>query len=119
MSERTEYSACLLYTSVKQVKGGILWGILATWILGIICQLAGIYQVNPEAGAYSLLPDFSNGIAIPSMAPTFLKMDFSRLFSLDFFVVVFAFLFVDLFDTLGTPVSYTHLDHIENIFKYL
>ena len=36
---------------VKQVKGGILWGILATWILGIICQLAGIYQVNPEAGA--------------------------------------------------------------------
>ena len=49
---------------VKQVKGGILWGILATWILGIICQLAGIYQVNPEAGAYSLLRDFSNGIAI-------------------------------------------------------
>ena len=63
---------------VKQVKGGILWGILATWILGIICQLAGIYQVNPEAGAYSLLPDFSNGIAIPSMAPTLMKMDFSR-----------------------------------------
>ena len=90
---------------VKQVKGGILWGILATWILGIICQLAGIYQVNPEAGAYSLLPDFSNGIAIPSMAPTFLKMDFSRLFSLDFFVVVFAFLFVDLFDTLGTLIG--------------
>lgn len=86
---------------VKQVKGGIL----ATWILGIICQLAGIYLVNPEAGAYSLLPDFSNGIAIPSMAPTFLKMDFSRLFSLDFFVVVFAFLFVDLFDTLGTLIG--------------
>ena len=90
---------------VKQVKGGILWGILATWILGIICQLAGIYQVNPEAGAYSLLPDFSNGIAIPSMAPTFLKMDFSRLFSLDFFVVVFAFLFVDMFDTIGTLIG--------------
>ena len=88
---------------VKQVKGGILWGILATWILGIICQLAGIYQVNPEAGAYSLLPDFSNGIAIPSMAPTLMKMDFSSMFSLDFFAVVFAFLFVDLFDTLGTP----------------
>ena len=62
-------------------------------------------RVNPEAGAYSLLPDFSNGIAIPSMAPTFLKMDFSRLFSLDFFVVVFAFLFVDLFDTLGTLIG--------------
>ena len=39
------------------------------------------------------------------MAPTFLKMDFSRLFSLDFFVVVFAFLFVDLFDTLGTLIG--------------
>ena len=69
---------------VKQVKGGILWGILATWILGIICQLAGIYQVNPEAGAYSLLPDFSNGIAIPSMAPTLMKMDFSSMFSSKF-----------------------------------
>ena len=90
---------------VKQVKGGILWGILATWILGIICQLAGIYQVNPEAGAYSLLPDFSNGIAIPSMAPTLMKMDFSSMFSLDFFAVVFAFLFVDLFDTLGTLIG--------------
>ena len=90
---------------VKQVKGGILWGILATWILGIICQLAGIYQVNPEAGAYSLLPDFSNGIAIPSMAPTLMKMDFSSMFSLDFFAVVFAFLFVVLFDSLGTLIG--------------
>ena len=95
-------SAILL---VKQVKGNILWGILITWILGIICQLTGIYQVNPNAGAYSLLPDFSNGIAIPSMAPTFMKLDFSKVFSLDFFAIVFAFLFVDLFDTLGTLIG--------------
>ena len=95
-------SAILL---VKQVKGNILWGILITWILGIICQLTGIYQVNPDAGAYSLLPDFSNGIAIPSMAPTFMKLDFSKVFSLDFFAIVFAFLFVDLFDTLGTLIG--------------
>lgn len=90
---------------VKGVKGNILWGILITWALGIVCQLTGIYQVNPDAGCYSLLPDFSNGIAVPSLAPTFMKMDFSRVASLDFVVVMFAFLFVDMFDTLGTLIG--------------
>ena len=90
---------------VKGVKGNILWGILITWALGIVCQLTGLYQINPEAGCYSLLPDFSNGIAIPSLAPTFMKMDFSRVASLDFLVVMFAFLFVDMFDTLGTLIG--------------
>ena len=90
---------------VKGVKGNILWGILITWALGIVCQLTGLYQVNPEAGFYSLLPDFSNGISIPSLAPTFMKMDFSRVASLDFLVVMFAFLFVDMFDTLGTLIG--------------
>lgn len=90
---------------VKGVKGNILWGILITWGLGIICQLLGIYQVNPEIGMYSLLPDFSNGISVPSLAPTLLQMDFSGILSLDFFVVMFAFLFVDLFDTLGTLIG--------------
>lgn len=90
---------------VKGVKGNILWGILITWGLGILCQLLGIYQVNPEIGMYSLLPDFSNGISVPSLAPTLMQMDFSGIFSLDFFVVMFAFLFVDLFDTLGTLIG--------------
>ena len=90
---------------VKGVKGNILWGILITWALGIVCQLTGIYQVNPDAGCYSLLPDFSNGIAVPSLAPTFMKMDFSRVASLDFVVVMFAFLFVDMFDTLGPLIG--------------
>ncbi len=89
----------------KGVKGNILWGILITWALGIVCQLTGLYQINPEAGFYSLLPDFSNGISIPSLAPTFMKMDFSRVASLDFLVVMFAFLFVDMFDTLGTLIG--------------
>ena len=89
----------------KNVKGGILWGILITWILGIICQLTRLYQINPEAGFYSLLPDFSNGISVPSMMPTFMKMDFSIVFSLDFVVIMFAFLFVDMFDTLGTLIG--------------
>lgn len=90
---------------VKGVKGNILWGILITWGLGILCQFIGLYQVNPEIGMYSLLPDFSKGISVPSLTPTLMQMDFSALLSLDFFVIMFAFLFVDLFDTLGTLIG--------------
>ena len=89
----------------KNVKGGILWGILITWVLGIICQLTHLYVPNADLGYYSLLPDFSNGISVPSMMPTFMKMDFSIVFSLDFVVIMFAFLFVDMFDTLGTLIG--------------
>ena len=98
----------ILITAVllaKNVKGGILWGILITWGLGIICQLTHLYVPDAELGFYSLLPDFSNGISVPSMAPTFMKMDFSIVFSLDFVVIMFAFLFVDMFDTLGTLIG--------------
>lgn len=90
---------------VKKVKGNILWGILITWVLGIICQLTGLYDPSVLG---SVLPDFSNGIGIPSIMPTLGQMDFSALFSgrfLDFLVVVFAFLFVDMFDTLGTLIG--------------
>lgn len=89
---------------VKGVKGYMLYGILLTWLLGIICQLLGIYVPNPEAGFYSVIPTaiFS---APASMAPTFMKLDFSNIFSLNFIVVVFAFLFVDMFDTLGTLIG--------------
>ncbi len=89
----------------KNVKGNILWGILITWILGIICQFAGIYVPNAEAGWYSLLPDFSNGISVPSVMPTFMQMDFSLVFTGDFLIIMFAFLFVDMFDTLGTLIG--------------
>ena len=98
----------MLVTAVllaKDVKGSILWGILITWVLGIICQLTHLYVPNADIGYYSLLPDFSNGISVPSMAPTFMKMDFSIVFSLDFVVIMFAFLFVDMFDTLGTLIG--------------
>lgn len=93
------------YLVIKQVKGNILWGILITWILGIICQFAGIYVPNPELGFYGLLPDFSNGLSVPSIAPVFGKLDFSSVFSLNFIVVIFAFLFVDMFDTIGTLIG--------------
>lgn len=90
---------------VKNVKGNILWGILITWGLGILCQMTGLYQMAPERGFYSLLPDFSAGISIPSLAPTFMHMDFSKVFTLDFVVIMCAFLFVDMFDTLGTLIG--------------
>ena len=90
---------------VKNIKGNILWGILITWILGIICQLTGLYVPNAELGMYSLLPDFSNGISIPSLSPIFGKLSFSGIYIGEFMVVVFAFLFVDIFDTLGTLIG--------------
>ena len=90
---------------VKNVKGNILWGILITWILGMLCQLVGLYVPNPEVGFNTLFPDFSNGLAVPSLAPIFCKLDFSNVISLNFLVVVFSFLFVDIFDTLGTLIG--------------
>ncbi len=90
---------------VKKVKGNILWGILITWLIGIACQLTGIYVPNPELGFYSLLPDFSAGLSIPSIAPVAFKLDLSGIFTLKFAVVIFAFLFVDLFDTIGTLIG--------------
>lgn len=89
----------------KGIKGNILWGILITWALGIICQVAGLYVPNPEIGFYSLLPDFSSGISIPSIAPIFAHLSFSGIPILELVVIVFAFLFVDLFDTLGTLIG--------------
>ena len=90
---------------IKNIKGNILWGILITWILGIICQFTGLYVPNPELGFYSLLPDFSNGLSVPSIMPVFGKLQFNGIFSLNFIVVIFAFLFVDMFDTIGTLIG--------------
>lgn len=90
---------------IKNIKGNILWGILITWILGIICQFTGLYVPNPELGFYGLLPDFSNGLSIPNIMPVFGKLTFGGVFSLNFIVVIFAFLFVDMFDTIGTLIG--------------
>lgn len=89
---------------IKKIKGALLWGILATYILGIICQLIGIYVVNPEAGMNSLIPSAIVSLP-PSIEPVFFKLQFEHIFSLDFIVIIFSFLFVDLFDTLGTLIG--------------
>lgn len=78
---------------------------MITWVLGIICQFAGIYVPNPELGFYGLLPDFSNGLSVPGIMPVFGKLQFGGILSLDFAVVIFAFLFVDMFDTIGTLIG--------------
>lgn len=90
------------------VKGSILWGILITWGLGIIAELTGWYVVDPKAGVYSLIPSFSASSFIPpSIAPTFFQFDFSWIASniSQFIIIVFSFLFVDMFDTIGTVIG--------------
>ena len=67
---------------VKEVKGNILLGILATWVLGIIAQVTGLYVPNPALGFYSVLPDFSNGLSIPSIGPVLFKLEFQKIATL-------------------------------------
>ncbi len=93
---------------VKKVKGNILWGILFTWILGILCEVSGLYVPDPSKGAFSTLPNLSNGLASftpASLSPLFLELDFSQVATFNFVVVLLAFLFVDIFDTLGTLIG--------------
>lgn len=94
---------------VKKVKGGILFGIIATWILGILCELIGFYQPNPELGMYSVIPTAIVSFDFSAIGKTFGQVflaDFSALTNLfEFVVIVFSFLFVDIFDTLGTLIG--------------
>ena len=92
---------------IKKIKGAILIGILATWILGMLCQVCGIYVPTPDAGFYSLFPTFAM-TDFTALGKTFgqcFNVDFSSVGIINFIVVVFSFLFVDLFDTLGTLIG--------------
>ncbi len=89
---------------VKKVKGAILIGILCTWVIGVICELTGIYVVDAELGYHSLLPVWSS-FDLGAIGSTFgqcFNIEFSAIKLIDFMVMIFAFLFVDMFDTLGT-----------------
>lgn len=92
----------------KKVKGAILIGILVTWVVGILCQLTGLYVIDAEAGFYSLIPSWSN-FDLTALGKTFGQcftgVDFASIKILDFIVIVFAFFYVDLFDTLGTLIG--------------
>ena len=110
---------------VKGLKGAILFGILFTWGLGMAAQACGVYVPDPANSFFSLYPDFSvKGLAqnftefggtvgalFNPNAWTFtkdgavVKSGWTLVKTLDFFVVMFAFFFVDLFDTLGTLIG--------------
>ena len=91
----------------KDVKGSILIGILATWILGILCEVTGIYVPNAEVGMYSVIPSWywTDFTAIGNTFGQVFKADFTGVSIGNFLIVMFAFLFVDLFDTLGTLIG--------------
>lgn len=77
----------------RGVAGGTLIGILAVSAIGIPLGLA------TYGGVVS---------APPSLSPTLLQLDFSRLHEPSFLIVVFSFLFVDVFDNAGTLIGVTH-----------
>ncbi len=106
----------------KKIRGSILFGILITWVLGIIAQLIGMYVIDPEIQCFSLLPSFSLttfvnsfnefttifGALFNSSAWTLRDSEaagFSLLKSTNFVVIMFAFMFVDIFDTMGTLIG--------------
>jgi AGZA family xanthine/uracil permease-like MFS transporter len=93
---------------VKRVQGGILYGILITWALGIIAELLGIYIPDAEAGMYSVIPSGIVSFDFSSFGTTFgalFKADFGSVRIFDMIVIVFSFLFVDMFDTIGTLIG--------------
>jgi len=92
---------------VKGFKAAILIGIIATWVLGMICQAIGLYQVTPDAGFYSLYPSlgFTDFSKFGETFGQVFKADFSGVSIANFIVIIFAFLFVDMFDTIGTLVG--------------
>ncbi|ADD69361.1 Xanthine/uracil/vitamin C permease [Denitrovibrio acetiphilus DSM 12809] len=83
----------LLVTSafvVRKKAGAILYGIILTTLVGLAF---GMIHYNGIVGAP------------PSMAPTFLEADFSGMFSVDIIVVIAIFLFLNIFDTMGTLIG--------------
>ena len=112
----TLFSACLMH---RKVPAALLLGILGTWGAGIICQLTGVYHVDPSAGFRSLLPSFTTAAFTESFQGLCTLFGaafdvenwscrssgisgFALLKTFDFAVVCFAFLFTDFFDTVGT-----------------
>jgi len=94
----------------RDVKGSLLLGILATWAMGIVCQAAGLYVVDVDAGMYSLIP--TGVFAMPPSVESvniFVAAEHvvyeHNIGILEFVIVLFTFLFVDIFDTIGTIIG--------------
>lgn len=107
------FITAILY--IKRVKGSILVGIVSTWVLGIISELIGLYKPGViDAGKatekvfYSVIPTHFVSFDFSALGKTFgqcFNLDFKAVGIVNFIIVVFAFLFVDLFDTLGTIIG--------------
>ncbi len=94
----------------KKVPGGILLGIIATWILGIIFELVGWYVPDPSNGVFSVIPSLSwDAIKANFAAPALFQFDFGYVVKnfASFAIVVFTFLYTDIFDTVGTLIGVT------------
>ena len=76
----------------REIKGALMYGILASTILALILGVS-----KYQGGSPITLP--------PSLAPVAFKIQFDKIFTFDMFTVVFTFLFVDIFDTVGTLVG--------------
>lgn len=91
-----------------KVPGGILLGIIITWVLGIIAELIGWYVPDPANGVYSVIPSLSwESIKANFAAPAMFKFDFGFIANnfAGFLLVVFTFLYTDIFDTVGTLIG--------------
>mgnify|MGYP001509880429 CR=1 FL=1 len=96
-----------LFVAFIGLQGANLIGIVATWVLGIICQLTGLYKVDAAAGFYSLIPSWRS-FDITAISQTFgqcFNLKGLNINILDFIVIMCSFLFVDMFDTLGTLIG--------------
>ncbi len=92
---------------IKNIKGSILIGILGTWALGMFCEAVGIYVPDAQTGYYTLFPAF-HLTDFSRFGKTFgqcFHIDMGNVGIFNFIVVIFSFLFVDLFDTLGTLIG--------------
>ncbi len=93
----------------KKVKGALFWGILLTYVLGVICQMAGIYTVDPAAGRFSLIPggivDLPQSIEHVNIFTAMSGFSFENFDIWLFITIVISFLFVDVFDTIGTLIG--------------
>lgn len=83
------------------VPGAVLIGIVATWVLGMLAEVTGWYTGT------SVFPDFSAGLQLSGIANTAFKFNFGWAAShiVQFIAITFSFLYVDLFDTVGTVVA--------------
>ena len=96
-----------------KVPGGILLGILVTWVLGMIAQACGWYAVDPEAGVYSVFPSFTGE---SFAAPALFKFDFGFIAKNlpAFLLITFTFLYTDIFDTVGTLIGVAQKGNLLN-----